>query len=276
MQKIRPSDGYVLLVEDLVVDFPNNAIGSRVLHGICLSLKRGEILGLVGESGSGKSVFARSLVRLESPARIVSGSILLDSEELTTKSQREMRQFRGKKISLVLQNPRSAMDPVFTMGNQFEEVISIHDARKNRKQWGKANVLQKVYELLQTVGIASPKERCRQYPHEWSLGMLQRALLVMAFSASPEVLLLDEVTSALDPTISLQILDMIIRLKEKEDTGIILITHDLSIAFEVCDRVAVMQKGCIVETGTVREIFDKPVHPYTNLLIASILEDVVC
>lgn len=270
------SSPIILLVKDLVVDFPGRPADSRVLHDICLSLKRGEILGLVGESGSGKSVLARTLVRLESPATILSGSILLDGQELTAKGRREMRQVRGKKISLVLQDPKSAMDPVFTMGTQFREVLLSRNGSRIGNRGEKKDVFHHIYELLESVGIASPNRRCRQYPHEWSRGMLQRAQVVMAFSNSPEVLILDEVTSALDPTICLQLLDIIIRLKEKQDTGIILITHDLSVAMEVCDRVAVMKRGRIVETGTVREIFDRPGHPYTHLLVSDIREHAGC
>ncbi|OEU59877.1 MAG: hypothetical protein BAW33_00860 [Desulfobacterales bacterium C00003104] len=275
MHNTSSSDDHILVVQDLVVGFPNKATGSRkeVLHGVSLSLKQGEVLGLVGESGSGKSVFSRSLLRLESPAEIISGSILLDGQELTTKSPREMRAFRGEKIAMVMQDPRNAMDPVFTLGNQFREVISMHKAPGEGKGRGKADPLRGTYELLKSVGIASPEERCRQYPNEWSRGMLQRALVVMAFCSSPKVLILDEVTSALDPTVSLQILDMIVRLKEEHDAGIILITHDLSVTLEVCDRVTVLQKGSIVETGAVREIFDHPVDPYTSLLVSGMNGD---
>ena len=162
-----------------------------------------------------------------------------------------------------MQNPKTAMDPVFTMGSQFDEVISLSGFSKKKKR-------KIIYNFLKNVGISSPKERCRQYPHEWSRGMLQRAQLVMAFSTSPELLILDEVTSALDPTICLQILDLIIRFKNEHHAGIILITHDLFIASKICNRLAVMHKGLIVETGTVREIFDKPVHPYTRLLVSNI------
>lgn len=181
-----------------------------------------------------------------------------------------MRRIRGKKISLAMQNPQSAMDPVFTMGNQFREIFSVYDASKHEKHQQKSDIFSKISERLQSVGIATPRERCRQYPHEWSRGMLQRAQLVMASAHSPEVLILDEVTSALDPTISLQILDSIVHLKEKHGAGIILITHDLSVALTVCDRIAVMHKGYIVETGFVRQIIDNPVHTYTRLLVSSI------
>ena len=259
--KILPGEN-LLVVKDLKADFPSSPNASMVLRGISLSLNPGEILGIVGESGSGKTVFSKCLIRLESPAKIISGSILFDNQELTAKTEKELRLIRGKRIALVMQNPKSAMDPVFTMGSQFDEVISLNKLSKKKKN-------DIIYNLLKNVGIASPKERCRQYPHEWSRGMLQRAQLVMAFSTSPELLILDEVTSALDPTICLQILDLIVRFKNEHHAGIILITHDLSIASKICNRVAVMHKGLIVESGTVRKIFDKPVHPYTKLLVSS-------
>ncbi len=254
-------DKNLLVVKNLKADFPGSLNASRVLRGISLSLDHDEILGIVGESGSGKTVFSKCLIRLESPAKIISGSILFDNQELTAKTEKELRLIRGKRIALVMQNPKAAMDPVFTMGSQFDEVISLNNFSKKKKR-------KIIYNLLKNAGIASPKERCRQYPHEWSRGMLQRAQLVMAFSASPELLILDEVTSALDPTICLQILNLIVHFKHKHHAGIILITHDLSIASKICDRLAVMHQGLIVESGTVGEIFDKPVHPYTKLLVS--------
>jgi len=259
--KILPDENF-LVVNDLVAAFPGSSNASRVLGGISLSLDHDEILGIVGESGSGKTVFSKCLIRLESPAKIISGSIFFNDQKLTAKTEKELRLIRGKRIALVMQNPKAAMDPVFTMGSQFDEVISLNNLSKKKKR-------EIIYNLLKNVGIASPKERCRQYPHEWSRGMLQRAQLVMAFSASPELLILDEVTSALDPTICLQILDLIVSFKHEHHAGIILITHDLSIASKICDRVAVMHQGLIVESGTVSDIFDNPVHPYTKLLVSS-------
>lgn len=271
----RQQTAPILKVENLVVDFPGKATDSRVLDGLCLSLNRGEILGLVGESGCGKSVFARTLVRLEHPGKIVSGSIVLDGQDLTKQSPKKMRFFRGRKISLVLQDPKSAMDPVFTMGSQFRDILSIRSnlrevgwrkrAKKNQK---------KIHELLQTVGIASPEERCRQYPHQWSRGMLQRAQVQMAFSTMPEVEIMDEVTSALDPTITVQVLQLISLLNKRHGTAIIFITHDFSVALEICDRIAVMHKGTIVETQKAHEIVFRPSHPYTKRLVSGISERV--
>jgi ABC-type dipeptide/oligopeptide/nickel transport system ATPase component len=252
----------ILNVHNLVVDFPNH---TKVLDNVNLSLNQGEILGVIGESGSGKSVLARTLVRMEASARIVAGSIMLDGQELAEKSPKEMREIRGKKIALAIQDPRSAMDPVFRMGNQLREaLLSAKELRSRRN-----GVLEKICRRLAKVGISSPLERCRQYPHEWSRGMLQRSQLVMVFSTDSLVLILDEVTSALDPTVTLQILVLIKNLKKKRNTSIILITHDILIVNELCDRVAVMQNGRIVETGTVKNTLTQPSHPYTQALVSS-------
>ncbi len=219
----------------------------------------------MGESGSGKSLLARTLTRLEAPARISSGTILMEGRELASLTQKEMVKIRGKKITLVLQYPETAMDPLFILNAQFREVLSA-TAEAPIKRGNAA--LSAVYKLLKAVGIAVPRERCRQYPHEWSRGMLQRGQLVMGFLTRPTVMILDEITSALDPTVCLQILDAVRRLKAETHTAILLITHDLFLAAEICDRVAVMKKGEIVETGTVREIFDRPAHAYTRELIS--------
>ncbi|BBO82302.1 peptide ABC transporter ATP-binding protein [Desulfosarcina ovata subsp. sediminis] len=266
MNALSPPSAPILRVEGLTVGFPGTPESHHVLQGVDLTLKSGEIFGLVGESGSGKSLLARSLVRLESPARITAGTILLEGEELCARTQREMESLRGKKITLVLQHPERAMDPVFRMESQFREVWTSDrvDARRQQRRF-----LSVIQRMLHSVGIADARRRCRQYPHQWSRGMLQRAQLVMAFSVSPAVLILDEVTSALDPTVCLQILDAIMRLKQTRHTGVILITHDLFVAAEICDRVAVMHNGRIVETGTAGDIFRRPAHPYTRLLVSS-------
>ena len=258
--------GPILRVDGLCVGFPGADEPMDVLKGVDLTLRPGEVLGLVGESGSGKSLLARTLVRLEAPARITAGSILLDGEALGTRTQREMKALRGEKISLVLQQPERAMDPVFRMERQFREVYPVDGGTV----WGRRRrFLAAITRMLSDVGIADARRRCRQYPHQWSRGMLQRAQLVMAFSRSPAVLILDEVTSALDPTVCLQVLDTLKRLKRTRHTGILLITHDLFVAAEICDRVAVMRHGRIVETGEVDELFRSPRQDYTRLLLGS-------
>ncbi|MDH4316996.1 MAG: ABC transporter ATP-binding protein, partial [Desulfobulbaceae bacterium] len=237
-----------------------------MLNGTSFSLYRGEILGLVGESGCGKSLLARTLVRLESPARIVSGTIKLDGREISTpQRQKEMRKYRGRKISLVLQNPKSAMDSVFTVGRHFKDVFSIrHGLTNYTDKTNKKSIQYEINKLLQAVGISSPEERSRQYPHQWSRGMLQRAQLQMTFVTMPDVIILDEVTSALDPTVTMQTLCVIRQLTENKDSAIIFITHDLSVALEICDRIAVMEKGRIVESGPAREIILTPSNSYTK------------
>ncbi len=270
MLKGIPAINQILNVRDLVVDFPGGKNDSRIISGLSLFLNRGEVLGIVGESGSGKSVLARTLVRLESPGKIMEGSIVLLGRELTKLSQKSLKEFRGNRISLIMQNPKGSMDPVFTVGRQFRETLSIRTDSSKRTSTKGASQNRKMYQLLQDVGIASPRERCRQYPHQWSLGMLQRAQLQMAFSTLPEVVIMDEVTSAIDPTVTLQIIRLVSDFKKQHRAGIIFITHDLSVAMEICDRIAVMQKGRIIETGEVKEIIDKPLHPYTRQLVSSI------
>lgn len=266
MQRMPATGDPILRVRNLTVDFCVGRKRATILRKIDLTLKRGEILGLVGESGSGKSLLARSLMRLEAPASIAEGSILLDGRELVTRTQKEMAALRGKTITLVLQNPEAAMDPLFTMGAQFQEVLSARTAAASNQ--GKRGFAE-VEKLLADVGVADPRRRCRQYPHEWSRGMLQRGQLVMGVLTMPAVMILDEITSALDPTVCLQILDAVRRLKAASGAAILLITHDLFLASEICDRVAVMQAGEIVDVGTVADIFGRPAHPYTRALVAS-------
>lgn len=267
--------GSILSVKNLAVKIANGDQAVEVLRGIDLELGRGEILGLVGESGAGKSVLARTLLRLEAPAMLAGGEILLEGSNLARMTEKEISPLRGRKISMVSQNPMAAMDPLFSLKSHFKEVFAAGMDGKGGNGHGRNNnrFMEKTVAFLRSVGIASPEERCRQYPHQWSRGMLQRGQLVMAFLSSPSVLVLDEVTSALDPTVCLQILDTVSRLREEHQTAILLITHDLFVAAEICDRLAVIQSGRIVETGQVRELLDRPAHPYTRSLVAAAFEN---
>ena len=256
----RSSDREILRVSHLRVAIREKREEVVLLQDVNFSLARGEIHGLVGESGCGKSLFARSLVRLEAPAYILSGSILVDNCEVVDTAS-PPGPFRGKKISLVLQHPSTAMDPVFTLASQFKDALSILP--------GSERSMESVYTLLEKVGISSPASRCRQYPHEWSLGMLQRAQLVMALLADPRILILDEVTSSLDPTMALQIVELVSQLRKERHTAFILITHDLAMAAHVCDRISVMHQGTIVETRAVEDLFERPEHPYTADIVSN-------
>ncbi|GAB6145631.1 ATP-binding cassette domain-containing protein [Desulfocicer niacini] len=254
-------DGEILRVNRLRVAIREKISEVVLLQDVNFSLVRGEIHGLVGESGCGKSLFARTLVRLEAPAYILSGSISVDGYEVADRALSSPGSFRGKKISLVLQHPYTAMDPVFTLASQFKDALSIMP--------GPERSMERVYTLLEKVGISSPASRCRQYPHEWSLGMLQRAQLVMALLADPRILILDEVTSSLDPTMALLIVELVLQVRQDCHTSFILITHDLAMAAHVCDRISVMHQGTIVETRGVEDLFKHPEHPYTADIVSN-------
>ena len=258
MKKDVGSKSPILAVNRLCVGFPGKQKMKMVLSGVTFSLYPGEIHGLVGESGSGKSLFARTLVRLEDPAAVISGSINIKSVEITGNISKDIRRMRGKTVSLVLQDPITAMDPVFTIKNQLKDALYAGA--------GPRIPIKDVYALMEQAGIASPYEKCRLYPHEWSRGMLQRAQLVMAMLASPDILILDEVTSALDPTITLSIIELIRKMRDEKGAAVILITHDIDMAAYACDRISVMKNGTIVESNTARALFTDPEHPYTRML----------
>ncbi len=264
---------HILNIKGLCVEFPHCTGWIRILDRLDFCLKYGEIHGIVGPSGCGKSVFARSVMRLEAPGRISAGSIKFKERELTCLGQRDMAGIRGKRLSLALQDPLAAMDPVFTIASQFRDILRVAMAYP---QGGSCktgvHTMSTVFNLLRRAGISSPEKRCCQYPHEWSRGMLQRAQIVMAFLLSPDVVILDEVTSALDPTMVLRILDLIVGLKEEYDTAIILITHDLCAAVEVCNRLSIMYRGTVVETGTTARILEDACHPYTRLLVSTVFD----
>jgi oligopeptide/dipeptide ABC transporter ATP-binding protein len=237
----------------------------RAVDGIDFHVDRGEILGLVGESGCGKSVTSLSIMRLvASPGRIVGGEILFDEQDLLKLKDDDMRKIRGDRISMIFQQPTSSLNPVWDVGRQIEEVLRIHRGLKGTA------AEQRTLELLEMVGIPDPKRRLRSYPHEMSGGMAQRVMIAMALACEPELLIADEPTTALDVTIQAQILDLMRNLRDETGTAIILITHDLGVVAEMCDRVAVMYAGEIVEQTDTVSLFRQPLHPYTRGLIASI------
>jgi peptide/nickel transport system ATP-binding protein len=236
----------------------------RAVDGVDIHVQRGKVLGLVGESGCGKSVTSLSIMRLVSqPGRIVSGEINFDGEDLVQAPESRMRQVRGNSISMIFQQPQSCLNPVFRVGDQLAEVLLIHE------DISKEEAADRSVEMLSMVGIPEPESRARSFPHELSGGMAQRVMIAMALACLPQLLIADEPTTALDVTIQAQILDLMRNLREQTNTAIILITHDLGVVAEMCDRVNVMYAGRIVEEADVEPLFKTPKHPYTEALIGS-------
>ena len=237
----------------------------KAVDGVSFDLKRGETLGIVGESGSGKSMTAMSLFRLlPSGGRTVSGSVNLEGEELLTKSESEMRRIRGRRMSMILQDPQSSLDPVFTVGTQLMEALRIQEPAPRKE------LRKRAVDILRSVNVADPERRVDSYPHQMSGGMKQRVVGGIAISGQPTVLVADEPTTALDVTIQSQYMNLLNEIKEATNLSIIFITHDMGIVASMCDRVMVMYSGRIVESGSVREIFNNPQHPYTKALMASV------
>ncbi|MDX1688786.1 MAG: ABC transporter ATP-binding protein [Candidatus Promineifilaceae bacterium] len=236
----------------------------RAVDGVDFVVRRGEVLGLVGESGCGKSVTSLSVMKLVSrPGEIVEGEIVFDDDDLVKKRESQMLDVRGNRISMIFQQPTSCLNPVFRVGDQLAEVLVIHE------DVSKAEGRKRAIELLEMVGIPEPESRVDAYPHELSGGMAQRVMIAMALACVPELLIADEPTTALDVTIQAQILDLMRNLQTQIDTSVILITHDLGVVAEMCDRVDVMYAGRIVEEADVEELFHEPKHPYTQALIGS-------
>ncbi len=256
----------ILNIKDLGVNFYLEDRVIPAVDGVSFSLSKGETLGIVGESGCGKSVTALSIIRLlqTPPAKIVKGEIWFKGEDLLKKSNDEMRKIRGKEISMIYQEPMTALNPVFTIGNQMSEVFIQH------QNLSKAEAVSKSIEMLKLVQIPIPEQIIKKYPHQLSGGMRQRVMIAMALSCDPEILIADEPTTALDVTVEAQILDLINDLKHKFNSGIIIISHDLGVVAEVADNVAVMYSGRIVEYADVESIFNTPKHPYTRGLIDAI------
>ncbi len=258
------ADMALLEIDGLSLEFATDRGPAQVLAGISLSLARGETLGLVGESGCGKSVTGLSVLRLLSspPARVTGGDIRLDGRSLLGLSETEMRGLRGRRVAMIFQDPMVSLNPVMTVGDQIAEAITQHQAG--------TDVTGRVAEALRAVGIGDPARRARAFPHQFSGGMRQRAMIAMMLACRPDLLIADEPTTALDVTVQAQILDLIRTIQAESGMGVLLITHNLGVVAEVCDRVAVMYAGCVVETARTADLFAGPRHPYTRALLEAI------
>lgn len=257
----------VLEVKDLVVEFKTDRGTVKAVNGVNFDVYKGKTLGVVGESGSGKSVTALAIMGLipNPPGRIAGGAINFKGKSLVNMTSDEMRKIRGNKIAMIFQEPMTSLNPVFTIGDQIEEVIELHQPNLDKKARA-----AKAVDMLRLVGIPSPEKRVKEYPHQLSGGMRQRVMIAIALSCEPDVLIADEPTTALDVTIQAQILELMKKLQKELGMGIILITHDLGVVAETCDDVAVMYCGQIVERADVKTLFTHPRHPYTKGLMESI------
>ena len=256
----------LLEVKNLTTKFNTEKGIVTAVDDVSFSVQRGAILGIVGESGCGKSVTSQSILRLigQKKHEEISGEVNFEGENLLELSEAEMRRIRGNKIAYIAQDPMTSLNPVYTVGNQIAEVPYIHEKVNKKKAWNIA------VKMLEKVGIPSPEARAKDYPHQFSGGMRQRGVIAMALAGNPSLLIADEPTTALDVTIQAQVLQLIKNLREETNAGIMFITHDLGVVAEICDRVAVMYAGKIVEMATVKQLFNDPQHPYTRGLLASI------
>ena len=256
----------ILEVQDLSTSFKTERGWLKAIDGVSFDVYSGEMLGIVGESGCGKSVTSQSILRLyeEKSTTRYSGTVSFDGKNLFDLPEKEMQKIRGQEISMVFQDALSSLNPVFTVGNQIMESLRIH------QDMGKKEAKEKAIDLLDQVGIPDPQRRFYQYPFELSGGMRQRVMIAVALACGPRILIADEPTTALDVTIQAQIMDLIVDMNRKLQMGVMLITHDLAVVAETCQRVIVMYLGQIVEEGSVEDIFDRPIHPYTRGLMASV------
>ena len=254
----------LLAVEDLVVKYFLRTSTCEAVNGVSFTIDKGERVGLVGETGAGKTTTALSILDLvpNPPGRIVSGKIILNGEDIRKKSVQEVRKIRGNDVAMIFQDPMTSLNPVMTVGDQIMEVVRLHN------DVSKFEAMDKAKEMLELVGI--PGERYLEYPHQFSGGMKQRVLIAMALACNPKLLIADEPTSALDVTIQAQVLDLINGLRERLGMSLLLITHDLGVVAETCDRVMIMYAGSIVESGTIRAVYKNIKHPYTKGLFGSI------
>ena len=257
-------DAPLLKVDNLSVGFPSKAGIVKAVTDVSFELRSGEVLAVVGESGSGKSVTALAMMRLHPRSTQITGSVEFDGTDLLSVSEDEMRAIRGRDIAMIFQDPMTALNPVFTVGSQIVEAIRIHNVISKEKAWVRA------VELLDLVGVPEPKRRASQYPHEYSGGMRQRAMIAMAISNDPKLLIADEPTTALDVTVQAQIMEVLHDVKRATGSAILLITHDLGLVAGSADRVQVMYASRLMETGSIDEIFYESRNPYTRALLDSI------
>ncbi len=254
-----------LVVRDLVVEYISDGETVHAVNGLSLRLDRGKTLGLVGETGAGKTTVAKSILRIlpDTGSKIVGGAIYLDGQNILELSEKEMRDLRGNKVSMIFQDPMTALNPVMRVGDQIAEVVRLHSDSRNPEDH-----TRRAKEMLETVGISG--DRYFEYPHQFSGGMKQRVVIAIALACNPDLLLADEPTTALDVTIQAQVLDLIGELSLKFNSSMLLITHDMGVVATVCDEVAVIYAGNIIEYGTKQQIFDYPTHPYTIGLFGAI------
>ena len=266
MSEVKNESKYILEVKDLHTTFSTDQGGVvRAVNGVSFNLEPGKILGIVGESGSGKSVTAYSIMRILSEnGGITGGQVLYKGQDITKWSEKQMQAFRGKCCSIIFQDPMTSLNPVFTIGNQLMEAITLHTDRN--KEQAKARAI----EMLSLVGINEPEKRIKQYPYELSGGMRQRVIVAMALACEPDILIADEPTTALDVTIQAQILELMQDLQKKLGMAIIIVTHDLGVIASMCDEIIVMYGGRVCERGTADDIFYRPAHEYTKGLLRSI------
>ena len=258
------NENVFLSVEDLVVEYTSDGEIVHAVNNVSFKVRKGKSLGLVGETGAGKTTIAKSIIRVlpMPPARVKQGKIIMDGQDLLTLPENEMLKIRGSKISMIFQDPMTALNPVMSIGKQIAEVVELHE------NVDAAGAKKKAIEMLEMVGI--PGSRYDEYPHQFSGGMKQRVVIAMALACEPDLLLADEPTTALDVTIQAQVLDIIADLRAKYQTSMILITHDLGVVARTCDDVAVTYAGEIIESGTLEDIYDHPTHPYTVALFGAL------